>query len=137
MMVSMLASSSLATVSSRRCCCVLAMSDRHFGALPGTRLQEPAGLCGRSVAFAELAVAIDHLAVDTGRDDGGVVAVDHPGQAAVERHLLFVILVHRVVEPGRIDHDEVGALAFTQRACREPEPVGNFGGEAVHRMSCG
>src|SRR5882757_3550331 len=88
-MVSMLASSSRAMVSSRRCCWVLAMSDGGFDWLAGARLQESAGLHGLSVAVAELAIAVDHRAVDTGRDDRGVVAVDHPGQAAVERHLLF------------------------------------------------
>ena len=68
-----------------------------------------------------------------GRDDGRVVAVDHAAQPAVERHLLLVVGVDRVVEAGRVDHDEVGAVALAQRAGVETEPVGDLGGEPVHR----
>src|SRR3954462_737753 len=123
MMVSILASSSPAMVSSRRCCCVRAMSDKRFRGLTDASPQEPAGFDRRSVAIAELTVPEHHGAVDAGRDDSGIVAVDHPGQAAVEGHLLLAIVLDRVVEAGGVDHDEVGPLAFSQRARRKPEPA--------------
>src|SRR3954468_15450740 len=135
MMVSTLASSSPAMVSSRRCCCVRAMSDKRFRGLADAGPQKAAGFRCRSVAIAELTVPEDDGAVDAGRDDGGIVAVDHPGQAAVEGHLLLAILIDRVVKAGGVDHDEVGTLTFAQRACRKPEPVGDFSGQPVNRMS--
>src|ERR1044071_3188133 len=69
MIVSMLASSNRAMVSSRRCCCVLAISDGHGFPLALARLEEPPGLHGLTVALAELALAENHLAVDAGRHD--------------------------------------------------------------------
>src|SRR5690349_16923233 len=101
-MVSMLASSSRAMVSSRRCCWVLAMSGRDglTRVLPG--LEEPSGLDRFAVAVAERAVAEDDRAVDAGRDDRRVVAVHHAGEVAVEGHLLLVVLVHRRVQSCRV-----------------------------------
>ena len=67
MMVAMLASSRRAIVSSRRCCWVLAISDRD--AIPVVRyacLQEPSGLHGLPVAVAEPALAEHDRAVDAG-----------------------------------------------------------------------
>src|ERR1700722_15767961 len=111
MIVAILASSSRATVSSRRCCWVLAISDPH------TRTGRPrfirngpqitARLHGLSVAIAELAVAEHDRAVDAGCDPSRVVAIDHAAQAAVERNFLLVVSTHRIVEAGRIDHHEV------------------------------
>src|SRR5215210_1446901 len=133
-MVSMLASSRRAMVSSRRCCCVLAMSGGNGGPAALFGLEEPSGFHGFAVALAELAFAENDFAVDTGCYNGRVIAVHHPRQVAIERHGLLVIGVHRVVEPGRVDDDEVGAVALAQRASREAEPLGDFGREPVHRM---
>src|SRR5947209_15356596 len=106
MIVAMHASRSRPTVSSRRCCCVLAMSDADFrgthAPVPLTGPQVPAGLGGEAVAVPEAPLAEDHRAAHTGGDHGMVVAIDHPPQAAVERHLLFVVAIHRVVEAGRV-----------------------------------
>src|SRR5258708_16035275 len=135
--VSILASSSRATVSSRRCCWVLAMSDWRFRRLAGARAEEAAGLHGGAVPLAELTAAVHDCAVDPGRDDRCVVAVDHAAQAAVELDLLLVIAVHRVVQPCRIDDDEVGPVTFAQGACVEPEPVRHLGGEPVDRSFAG
>src|ERR1700758_3459698 len=119
MIVVMLASSSRATVSSRRCCWV-AISDPRTrdGGLSMTRSgpQIPARLHRLSIAVAELAVAEHDCAVDAGGHHGRVVAVDHAAQAAVERALLLVGRVDRVVEAGRIDHHKVGTVALAQRA---------------------
>ena len=57
MIVSMLASSSRAIVSSRRCCWVLAISDGDAFPLYLAGLQEPSRLHGLPVAVAELALA--------------------------------------------------------------------------------
>src|SRR5689334_14164065 len=114
MMVSMLASSSRAMVSSRRCCCVRGMSGKRFRGFAAAGAKEAAGLRRRPVAIAELTVAEDHAAVDAGSDDRGVVAVDHAAQVAVKRHLLLVIGVNRAVEAGWVDHHEVGPIALAQ-----------------------
>src|SRR5689334_5798189 len=84
--VSMHASISRATVSSRRCCCVLAISGVRR--LTVTRAQEATGLRGGAVSLAEFTVSEYHCAVYTRCDDGSVVAVDDPAQAPVERDLL-------------------------------------------------
>src|SRR5882762_6218672 len=131
--VSILASSSRATVSSRRCFWVLAMSDWRFRRLAGIGPQEVAGLHGGAVPLAEPTAAVHDCAVDSSRDDRCVIAVDHAAQAAVEGDLLLVIAVHRVVQPCRIDDDEVGPVTFAQGACVEPEPVRDLGGEPVDR----
>src|SRR5882757_691318 len=137
--VSMHASSRRATVSSRRCCWVLAMSDgschvRHdFRGETGTGPKEVTRLHGRPVALAELAVAVHDGPADSRRDDCSVVAVDHAAQAAVERDLLLVVAVDRRVEAFRVDHDEVGAIALSQGARVEAEPLGDLGGEAMNR----
>src|ERR1700752_5214660 len=127
----MLASSRRATVPSPRSGWVLAMSDACR--LPA-RPQEPAGSRGSAVTLAELTVAEYDRAADASRDHGRVVAVDHAAESAVERHLLLVIAVHRVVESSGIDHHEVSAIALTQRAGVKPEPVGDLRGQAVHRV---
>src|SRR5882757_3787730 len=120
--VSMDASSRRATVSSRRCCWVLATSDgschvRHdLRGETGVGPKEVTRLHGRPVALAELAVAVHDGPADARRDHGGVVAVDHAAQAAVERDLLLVVAVDRRVEAVRVDHDEVGAVTLTQGA---------------------
>src|ERR1700719_144835 len=121
--VSMLASSSRATVSSRRCCWVLAMSGRRFRGAACARPQEVAGLRGRAVPVAEVTVAVDDRTVDSSRDDRGVDAVDHADQAAIDHDLLLVVAVHRVVKHRRIDDDEVGPVTFAQGASIEAEPV--------------
>src|SRR5882757_7600577 len=131
--VSMHASSSRATVSSRRCCWVLAMSDTDLRGETGIGPKEVTRLHGRPVTLAELAVAVHDGPADTRRDHCGVVAVDHPAQAAVERDLLLVVAVDRRVEAFRVDHDEVGAVALTQGARVEAEPLGDLGGEAMNR----
>src|ERR1700744_5202489 len=97
--VAMLASSNRATVSSRRCCWV-AMSDPR--GLPLTRVgpQIPARLHRLSIAVAESAVAEHDRAVDAGDHHRRVVAVDHAAQAAVERDLLLVVRVDRLVQAG-------------------------------------
>ena len=41
--------------------------------------------------------------------------------------------IHRVVQAGGIDHDEVGAIAFPQGAGVQAEPFGHFTGQAMHR----
>src|ERR1700722_19356703 len=132
-MVSILASRSRETVSSRRCCWVLAMSGRCFRSAADARPQEVAGLRGRAVPVAEVTVAVDDRAVDSSRDDCGVVAVDHAAQAAIELDLLLVVAVHRVVKARRIDDDEVGPVTFPQGAGVEAEPVRNLAGEPVDR----
>src|SRR6516162_4699127 len=126
-MVAMQASRSRPTVSSRRCCWVLAMSvaDAQGPVFPTGALARPqvaARLHGLAVAVAELALAEDDGAAHTGRDDGIVVAVDHAPQAAVERHRFLVVAVHRFVQAGWVDHDEVRAVACTQRAGVDAEP---------------
>src|SRR6478609_9727003 len=122
MIVSMLASSTRAIVSSRRSCWVRAISNRGVFPLRRAGLQEPSGLDRLPVAGTELALAEYDHAVDARGDDGLVVAVHHARQVAVERHLLLVVAVHRVVEAGRVYDDEVGAVAFSQRARRQAEP---------------
>src|ERR1700760_1279551 len=88
MMVSMLASRSRPTVSSRRCCWVLAMSGSDFqGARDGlahTGPQVPARFHRFPVAVAELAWTEHDGAGHARGDHGLVVAVDHAPQAAVK-----------------------------------------------------
>src|SRR5258705_13562159 len=132
MMVSMLASSRRAMVSSRRCCCVLAMSGKSFRGLCRIGLKEAAGLHGRPVTLTEHAVAEHDGAVDTRRDHCGVIPVDHAAQAAVERHLLLVVAVDRFVEACGVDDHEVGAFTFAQGARVEAEPLGDLAGKAIH-----
>src|SRR5580693_4170543 len=133
MIVAMLASSSRATVSSRRCCCVLAISDLCEPWLTRAGPQVTTRLHGLSVAVAELAVAEHDCATHTRCHHCRVVTVDHPAQAAVERNLFLVIGIHRVVQAGGIDHDEVRAIAFPQRARVQAEPFGDFASQAIHR----
>src|SRR5271166_390540 len=113
-MVSMQASSRRPTVSSRRCCWVLAMSGASHsqahgggpphGRGPRTRPQVPARLHGFPVAVAELSVAEHDGTAHTRPNDDCVVAVDHAPQAAVERDLVLAVAVHRLVEARRVDH---------------------------------
>src|SRR3954454_14415872 len=128
-MVAMLASRRRAIVSSRRSCWVLAISGRDGFPRGLAGLQEPSGLDRLPVAITELALAEYDHAVDARGDDGPVVAVHHARQVAVERHRLLVVAVHRVVEAGRVDDDEVGAVAFSQRARGQAEPFRDLGGE--------
>src|SRR6185312_8456485 len=133
MIVAMLASSSRATVSSRRCRWVLAISG--VDELPrGGRRQEATGLRGRPVAFAEFTGAEDDLAVHACGDHGRVVAIHHAAQASVERDLLLVVSVYRAVQAGGVDHHEVGAISLAQRAGVKPEPVGDLAGEPMDRV---
>src|SRR5690242_3449374 len=130
----MLASSSRATVSSRRSRCVLATSGGHGGGDGSGRVggpKEAAGRDGLAVTVSELPTAIDDLTVDGGGHDRGVVAVDHATQAAVELDGAFVVAVDGVVEAGRVDDHEVGGVALAQPAGVQTEPVGDLGGQAV------
>src|ERR1700704_630454 len=132
-MVSTLASSRRAMVSSRRCCCVLAMSGKSFRGLAGAGPKEATRLQCRAVALTELAVAVHDGPANARGNDRRVVAIDHPRQPAVERDLFLVIAVDRFVEACRVDHDEVRAFTFAQRARVEAEPLGGLGGAAVRR----
>jgi hypothetical protein len=113
------------------------MTDTDYGGaaapMPLAGAQVAARLHGVAVALPEFAAAEHDGAADTGRDDGVVVAVDHAPQAAVERHLFLVVAVHRVVEAGGVDHDEVRPVALPQRAGVDAEPLGQLAGQPVHR----
>ena len=56
---------------------------------------------------------------------GGVVAVDHPGQAVERLQRALGVVVELVVEVGRVDHDDVRPVADPERvvppACSETE----------------
>src|ERR1700722_1158121 len=114
-MVSILASSRRAMVSSRRCCCVLAMSGKSFRGL-AIGPNEAARLHCRAVTLTELAVAVHDGPANARGNDRGVVAIDHPRQPAVERDLFLVIAVDRFIEARRVDRDEVRAFPLAQRA---------------------
>ena len=92
--------------------------------------QEPPGSPVRADSGRYFARAEDSAAVDDGRDDGAVVAVDHPVQAEFGQRR-FVELVYLLVESGRVDDDQVGASAFAQVTGVDLIPVGELAGEAV------
>src|ERR1700753_376716 len=137
MMVAMHASRSRPTVSSRRCCWVLAISGSDFlgtsAALPLARPQIAAGLPGLAVALSEPALSEDDNPAHTRCDDGMVIAIDHAAQATVERHGLLVVAVDGFVETGGVDHDEVRPVALAQRAGVDAEPLPQLAGQAVDR----
>src|SRR3984957_2129942 len=137
-MLAIQASRSRPTVSSRRCCCVLAISGSDFDGALGCRPlltgpQVAARLHGLSVTVAELAGAEDHGAAHTRRNHGVVVAIDHAPQATVEGHRFLVVTLDRLVQSGRVDHREIGAVALAQGAGVDAEPLGQFTGQAMHR----
>src|SRR5258705_13052820 len=135
MMVAMLASRSRPTVSSRRCRWVLAISDASAQgrSLPCTRPQVPSRLHRLPVTLTELAVPEDDLAAHARRDDGRIVAIDHPAQAAVEGNRVLVVPVDGFVQVGRVDHHEVRAVALPQCAGVDAKPIGHLAGQAMHR----